>query len=653
MLELVIAAGMNSEPLEEIIVTGNRVGQSREEVAASVSTLTGDQLRLTPNTTIDTLLNQAPGVMLQSTNGQQHLTSIRSPVLTAGAGQGSFLYLENGLALRAAAFGNVNGLLESTWELADGIEVWRGPGTAVYGANAVHGLVNVIHNQPDSALVSFAASEFGQQARIEAPVGRGFVKGYVNRDDGWRDSTGVDQEKLFISVPISLNDFEFTNEFAVHRLDQQTAGFIFGADAFKDESLITTNPNPDAYRIVDGWRWKGEISFNDGALRLNPYYRSLDSELLMHFLPSQAIEKASQSSVGILSSYQFELDNMVVQVGADIDSTDGQLFEEQVIPDVFSYTQGVHYDYGVNTLQTAAYTQATGQFTERLSWNAGLRYEHMRYDYQNRLPTGTEGRFLRPESGTDRFDIWLPKVSLRYQLSTHSSLWGRLSRGGRTPQASDLYRLQINQTGGRANVETLDNVELGWLFGGESLRIETVIYHQQKQGFFFRDANGFSEANGKTDHTGIELEIDYAISAQWRWRGQLSYAEHTYAFNREIAAGPNTTETIVSGNYIDTAPKWLASQSIVWTPTSNVDASIRWDLVGSYFTDASNQHEYEGHQLISAQLNFRPTESLELGLSAHNLANVLYADRADYFFGNDRYMPGRPRTVSANLTWAF
>ena len=109
MLELVIAAGMNSEPLEEIIVTGNRVGQSREEVAASVSTLTGDQLRLTPSVTIDTLLNQAPGVMLQNTNGQQHLTSIRSPVLTAGAGQGSFLYLENGLALRAAAFGNVNG----------------------------------------------------------------------------------------------------------------------------------------------------------------------------------------------------------------------------------------------------------------------------------------------------------------------------------------------------------------------------------------------------------------------------------------------------------------------------------------------------------------------------------------------------------------
>ena len=45
-------------------------------------------------------------------SGQEHLIAIRSPVLTGGAGQGSFLILENGVPTRSPAFGNVNSLIE-------------------------------------------------------------------------------------------------------------------------------------------------------------------------------------------------------------------------------------------------------------------------------------------------------------------------------------------------------------------------------------------------------------------------------------------------------------------------------------------------------------------------------------------------------------
>ena len=69
-------------------------------------------------------------------------------MLTGGAGQGSFLILENGAPTRAAAFGNVNALFELHHETAGAIEVVRGPASAKYGSNAVHGLVNVIHPGP-------------------------------------------------------------------------------------------------------------------------------------------------------------------------------------------------------------------------------------------------------------------------------------------------------------------------------------------------------------------------------------------------------------------------------------------------------------------------------------------------------------------------
>ena len=77
-------------------------------------------------------------------SGQELLVAIRSPVLPAGAGQGSFLILENGVPTRAPGFGNVNALFEVHHETAEAIEVVRGPGSVRYGSNAVHGLMNFI-----------------------------------------------------------------------------------------------------------------------------------------------------------------------------------------------------------------------------------------------------------------------------------------------------------------------------------------------------------------------------------------------------------------------------------------------------------------------------------------------------------------------------
>ena len=81
-------------------------------------------------------------------SGQELLVAIRSPVLPAGAGQGSFLILEDGVPTRASGFGNVNGLFELHHETAEAIEVVRGPGSVRYGSNAVHGLINFIDPEP-------------------------------------------------------------------------------------------------------------------------------------------------------------------------------------------------------------------------------------------------------------------------------------------------------------------------------------------------------------------------------------------------------------------------------------------------------------------------------------------------------------------------
>ena len=61
------------------------------------------------------VMNTAPGVNIQMNSGQEHLVSIRSPVLTGGAGQGSFLVLIDGVPTRAPAFRAATPVLSAGW----------------------------------------------------------------------------------------------------------------------------------------------------------------------------------------------------------------------------------------------------------------------------------------------------------------------------------------------------------------------------------------------------------------------------------------------------------------------------------------------------------------------------------------------------------
>lgn len=128
----------------EIIVEGIYDGGARTlDIPASVDIITKDQIELTAAVHPAEALNTVAGVNIHRGSGQEHLTAIRSPVLTGGAGAGSFLYLEDGVPLRAAGFANVNGLFEAGTEFAGKLEIFKGPGPAAYGSNAVHGLINV------------------------------------------------------------------------------------------------------------------------------------------------------------------------------------------------------------------------------------------------------------------------------------------------------------------------------------------------------------------------------------------------------------------------------------------------------------------------------------------------------------------------------
>ncbi len=141
-LPLLAKAGSNH--LTEIVVTATKLEHSVGKVPSTVGRLENADLDKISHVHINEALHQIAGTWVSRGNGQEHLTAIRSPVLTGAGSCGAYLMMQDGISLRAPGFCNVNELFESTSELAEGIEVLKGPGSHIYGSNALHGAVNVI-----------------------------------------------------------------------------------------------------------------------------------------------------------------------------------------------------------------------------------------------------------------------------------------------------------------------------------------------------------------------------------------------------------------------------------------------------------------------------------------------------------------------------
>ena len=74
-----------------------------------------------------------PGVHVNVTGGEGHMTAIRQPITTSAV----YIYLEDGIPTRSTGFYNHNVLYEINVPQLAGIEVSKGPGSALYGSDAM------------------------------------------------------------------------------------------------------------------------------------------------------------------------------------------------------------------------------------------------------------------------------------------------------------------------------------------------------------------------------------------------------------------------------------------------------------------------------------------------------------------------------------
>ncbi len=650
-LGLATCSAVAGELVEEVVVVetlGDRLGG-----VGSAGRVDAEAIAEIRPTHIHEALVRVPGVWISRGSGHEHLTAIRSAVLTGAGACGAFLYLQDGLPIRPAGFCNVNNLFEVNAEQAAGIEVWRGPASAALGGNALHGAINVLTPNPAESSLSLEGGSYGYaQVRGTLVAAKGKhrlgLSANGSHSNGYRDDTGYGQQKLSFIHMLDLGAWRVRNTLDATNLNQETGGFVRGYRAYDDPALRRTNPNPEAYR--DAWSLRAASHWSNGTWHLSPYLRRSRMVFLQHFLPGQPTETNEQTSGGLLARYSFAGRSVSGQLAAQLEYMHGSLTEIQEGPTqgsaflVATRPPGRHYDYAVEAFMGALFYDLDWYLGNRSRLTHGLRVERLRYDYNNHhlvgntRDDGTQCGFggclyTRPPSGDDGFTEVAGRLGIEREFGPAGTAYLTAGTGFRPPQVTELYRLQRGQTTADLDSERLLSFEAGLKDQGWSI----TVFSERTRRYIFREATGFNVGDGKTRSLGAEF------AAEWESASHLftlagTYAVHKYDFSRRAGGG----EVIEDGNMIDTAPRWLGSARWRYEFGDAWYSEFEVNHIGKYYTDAANRHSYGGHTVVNWRGGLRLSARARLFGRIVNLLDERYADRADYAFGSHRYFPAMP-----------
>ena len=647
--------------IDEIVVTAAKHAQPVREVPSAISIIDEKQLGTIDHAHINEVLHRVSGVWISRGNGQEHLTAIRSPVLTGAGSCGAFLMLQDGVSLRAPGFCNVNELFEASTELASRIEVLKGPGSDIYGSNAMHGAVNVLTPSPVMGIRRLrieAGKDEYYRARLSLSTDTLRADFSDTTHGGFQTQSGFDQQKLLIKHQFQTYARDVITSVSFTNLNQETAGFIVGHQLYKDATAKKVNPTPEAYRDARSFRLLSEVRqlLGNGELLTRPYLRNVKMTFLQHFLPGQAIEENGHSSAGLQAVWTSKNWN----VGFEAEYTSGYLQETQPNTTtgspflVATIPQGKHYDYNVNASLVGAFIQYQHQLAAELSIIAAARFQFTHYDYDNQMLDGrtrddgtpcTFGgcRFNRPSDRKDTFSNWSPKLGFVHSANENFQFYGSLARGFRAPQATELYRLQNNQDISDIDSVELDSIEFGIRGNTSHLDYNISFFDMNKRNFIFRDTARQNVDGGETTHRGAELNLSFSFNDRVTTSLAMTWARHEYANNPALSVFP------LNDNEIDTAPSTIGSATIDWKLNKQFSLELEWVHVGEYFQDCENQHEYEGHDLLHLRGHWQLKDAIRLSARIMNLLDEAYAERADFAFGSDRYFVGTPISFFVGL----
>lgn len=595
------------------------------ETPSAISILTADEIKEQGHRTVADALRSIPGVHVGQINSSNYAVATRgfSDRLVPFS-----LVLIDGRSVYTPLFSGV------FWDIQDlilddieRIEIIRGPGATLWGANAVNGVINIITKS------SFET----QGGLLKAGVGT-FEQGFLEFRQG-----------------------EIFNEQLAYRL----WGKAFNRDSTVD---IDDNDRPDDWSYLNGGfridyepnlndtlTFQGKVAgtnnYGEGSLRPDP------NPPIPQFFPAQVRpDLATESHVNLLNYYLLfdwtrdDLDEgFTLKTYYDFESRDLEVLDEELGTFDIEFRQWWKLNHSNKLLYGLGYRFISANFEP--SHTITFRDQDPQLHYYNffiqnttkvndRLSLIYGSKFEYNELTAENFQ---PSLRLNYLLNEHNQLWASVSRALRTPSIGEdsiMLRRTVDVGGGlNANAYVAGNrdlentelisYELGYRSSlNENLSLDIAI--------FFNDYDHLTSINQTTDPLvvqfstmdnqakayGMETQLKWQILDSWHLTSSYSY------FNLEIASNSQGSLDVSEGY----SPSHLANFSSTYSFTDDFLFHC-----AAYYYDNSAYFDIPAYIRLDAGITWHINSQLELQLWGQNLTEPSHLEFKDDVYADEAH----------------
>ncbi len=577
---------------DPVVVTAARRAQPLSQVLADVSVVDRAAIERSGATSLADLLVQLPGIEMSRNGGPGNTTSV---FIRGGESRHVAVYLD-GLRIESQATGG------AAWEMlpieeVDRIEVLRGPAAALYGSDAINGVVQLFTRRGGGPLQAGASLSYGSHATVQARASASGAAGPVD---------------YALSVSHGRSD------------------------GFNARNLATANPD------ADGWRRSGmtaragtqlarghRLDLSLLASNLQSQYDSspTDDDVNRHTLRALNLNWEGQWSPGSSTRLQLGQSDSTYESRPNFYRTETTL---RTLLLQHGVQLGIHHlDVALERREDKLLNPAT-QFAPTLQGQRsqdglalGWRTDIGAHALQANLRHDHDSEFGNQPTGS---------LAWGWQLAP---AWRVTASAGTSFRAPTLYQRFSEYGNPTLDAERGRNVELGlrWAEGGSELRA-TAWRNRVRNLIDFGAPGPCVSAFGCYNGVGNAQYEGITFSADTRWAGVGLLASATYQEPRNLDLDRQLRRRARVLANVSADGQW---------------AGWGWGVAlrgsGSRFDDAANAQRLGGYVLVDLRLERELRPGLTLEARMDNATDKAYTLARTYATDG--------RSVQLGLRWAL
>lgn len=643
--------------LDEVVVTATRTKRKLQDIPAQIQVINSGEIESFPASNIDDLLKMVANVNVNRSWG---IFSKNSSVTMHGLpGSARVLILVDGVPKNKIAGGSVNWHNINPGNI-DRIEIIKGPASALYGNNAMGGVINIVTKRPSKRLEGSLQALYGTYNSLgsslnlsgnETKNDKGF---YWDLNANYRKGDGYYLDPPDFLDPTDVKTYlkEYGGGTLVGYRFNKTDNLELSCDYYNEIRgaglKIYLDDGSYESTITGQARLKYTGKIGKGAFTTLLYYADEDfygqKESKNEFSEYRLLDSYTRKTdKGLWASWSDELlKNNIITAGAELKmgDIDGQ--------DIYrTSTDLIQFRSKMDVLGIFIQDEISF-FHGRLKAIAGLRNDLVKFHdgYQNIVqPTAITG-FVKGFSEDFNKNSWYalsPKLALQYTVNANNKIYASVGNGFIPPDLKDLGQTGKIRKGFRlANPElkpeNLTNYEIGHsLQIADKIGISTSVYYTDGRDFQYMIGTGDSIDTGggtlkpvlkpeniaRIGVAGAELSANYFATKDLSLNISYSYNNSRIMdFNKPAA---NTEQDLTGKFLLEVSPHQFYAG--INYRIQSLTVNLNGNYAGKQWFDDENTILVDSYFLANFRVSKTIKNHVKIYLDIQNIFNSEVIDR--------------------------